>query len=359
MIRSKVIKKRTKNRLTLLKNLRKGKARLEPRCGFQLIPPPLKYEHPTNIHHINADVVLMEQNGTIATELSLLNYFKLFKQVQVTDLYGQKVAKVLVEDKNYEQTPWQDLVEKFEKSNSGHIRRWAEPIRSFCERYKNLTNDLANFEYHGISHERASQYKEMNDITNSSRQKFMKNYPCAEIKSQYKNGKIQVTEVSYNEKFLSDIGFNMETFTASVIQEGLPRFVPFESPCPSFIAKNQLDNLLIVSKEGLQSEEIETSLIMKSGYMKKVKVKFHYHCSYEKGVFGFNMFVTTVAKQKPGTDSTKYLGNKLDKDFLSGMTTKEQEMSEFLSLYYKDDFEHIYNAMHKTCLIKEIETLID
>jgi len=54
MIRSKVIKKRTKNRLTLLKNLRKGKARLEPRCGFQLIPCPVKYVNPNTIHHLYA-----------------------------------------------------------------------------------------------------------------------------------------------------------------------------------------------------------------------------------------------------------------------------------------------------------------
>jgi len=54
MIRHKVIKKRTKNRLTLLKNLRKGKARLEPRCGFQLIPAPIKYVNPPNLYHLYA-----------------------------------------------------------------------------------------------------------------------------------------------------------------------------------------------------------------------------------------------------------------------------------------------------------------
>ena len=57
MIRSKTIKKRTKNRLTLLRNLRKGKARLEDRCGFQIIPLPLKYNYPCQFYRLNAVIL--------------------------------------------------------------------------------------------------------------------------------------------------------------------------------------------------------------------------------------------------------------------------------------------------------------
>ena len=52
MFRGKTIKKRTKNRLTLLRNLRKGKARMEPRCGFQTIPMPEKHSFSSEVYHL-------------------------------------------------------------------------------------------------------------------------------------------------------------------------------------------------------------------------------------------------------------------------------------------------------------------
>jgi len=51
-------------------------------------------------------VILMEYNNTIMTDLSLLNHFKTFKQVQVVEIQGQSLAKVLVEDRNHEQVQW-------------------------------------------------------------------------------------------------------------------------------------------------------------------------------------------------------------------------------------------------------------
>ena len=51
-------------------------------------------------------MVLLEHNNTILTELSLLNHFKTFKQVQAVENHGQSYAKVLVEDKNHEQVQW-------------------------------------------------------------------------------------------------------------------------------------------------------------------------------------------------------------------------------------------------------------
>lgn len=54
MHRSKIIKKRTKHRETLLRNLRKGKARLEERATFQLIPYPTKFSKALQMHRLYA-----------------------------------------------------------------------------------------------------------------------------------------------------------------------------------------------------------------------------------------------------------------------------------------------------------------
>jgi len=63
----------------------------------------------------------------------------------------------------------------------------------------------------------------MTEMTEIVRQNFIKNYPFMEYKSQLKNGKIQLSEIIFNEKFLTEIGFSTETFASAVFQEGLPK----------------------------------------------------------------------------------------------------------------------------------------
>jgi len=63
----------------------------------------------------------------------------------------------------------------------------------------------------------------MTEKTEKVRQNLIKNYPFQEFKYQLKNGRIQMTEMIYNEKLLTEIGFTTETFASAVFQEGLPK----------------------------------------------------------------------------------------------------------------------------------------
>jgi len=356
MLRSKTIKKRTKNRLTLLRNLQKGKARLEPRCAFQMIPYPLKFSYgPQKMHQLYGDVILMEHHDTVVTETSLLNHFKVFKHAQLIEYQNTKLIKVLVENKaGATSINWHETIEKFKNSESNQIRSWAEPVKAFCERHERVLKEVEDIYYNGCSSQRLQFYKEMTDKTVQMRQNLNKIFPCIEVKSQIKDGRFQITELIYNEKFLNEIGHSLETCSTSIFQEGLPRLIPFESNCGSLAAKLRLDKHLVIEKEGYQSEDVETCLIMKSGYMKKVKLRFHYHSSFEKEMLCFNIFATIVAKQKPFIDVSMHAGHQVNKDFVRLMSNKEEEMSNFLSLYYNKAPELIYTNLDKVCKIKEL-----
>jgi hypothetical protein len=223
MFRSKIIKKRTKNRETLLRNLRKGKARLEPRCSFQVIPAPLKYSYPTQTHQLYADVILMEHHNSILTEPSLLNNFKFFKNIHINNTSGQKIVKLMPEDRTYEPVNWKQVVERFENSDSTQIRAWAESVKNFCERYETIIRDYEIAESSGLSSDMLKSYKEMTDKTDKLRQNLEKNYPCIEMKSQLRNGQIKLTEMNYSEKFISELGYSLESFASTVFEEGLPK----------------------------------------------------------------------------------------------------------------------------------------
>jgi len=88
--------------------------------------------------------------------------------------------------------------------------------------------------------------------------------------------------------------------------------------------------------------------------MKKVKIRFHYHSSYEKEMLSFNVFATIVAKQKPFIDVSMHADNQVNKDFVRLMSNKEEEMSNFLSLYYNKAPELLYTTLDRVCKIKEL-----
>jgi len=91
--------------------------------------------------------------------------------------------------------------------------------------------------------------------------------------------------------------------------------------------------------------------------MKKVKVRAHYHTSYEKGLLTFHVFWTMTARQRPYLDLTKSVEEKMSIEFIRLMSNKEQEMAQFMSNYYDMIPEQRFTNMDRICLIKELRDL--
>lgn len=72
--------------------------------------------------------------------------------------------------------------------------------------------------------ERAGYLTKMNDKSQKLRENVINTYPCLFFKSQLINGEIRLTEISYSEKYLKDLGYDIEDFSATVFQEGLPMY---------------------------------------------------------------------------------------------------------------------------------------
>lgn len=65
--------------------------------------------------------------------------------------------------------------------------------------------------------------REASEKADKTRVDLIKTYPYFELKSQFKNGRVQLTEMLFNEKFLTELGYSVETFSATMFQEGLPK----------------------------------------------------------------------------------------------------------------------------------------
>lgn len=127
-------------------------------------------------------------------------------------------------------------MERFENSESTQIRSWSDSVKNFCERYETIIRvilslihqliipkDFEAAESSGLSSDVLKSYKEMSDKTAKMSQNLFKNYPCIEMKSQLKNGQIKLTEMLYSEKFVSELGYSLESFASTVFEEGLPK----------------------------------------------------------------------------------------------------------------------------------------
>lgn len=348
MYRTKIVKKKTKNRETLLRNLRKGKARKEARCAFDVIPHPLKFTGFPELYRLYADVILMEQNNNLTFESSLFNHFKLYKQAQIVNYATQKAIKFKMENQNVPTVDWRRLLDKLSTSNS--LQQWINPVKNYCERYESLIQKFQE----GFTEERIIAMEESNTKMENIRQTLMKTYPCIEFKSMLKDGQINVSEMSFSEKYCSELGFTLDEFSSVVFEEGLPQISPLTGSGASSFAKLRLEKYLTFDQDGYQTPEFETYFIMKGGYMKKVKLKVLYHPCYEKGVPGFVIIGVVVAHQRPAYIAPHLQGLKLNTEFVDYMTNKEQEANQFLTAYYGEELEPKYSNLPKTCTIREI-----
>lgn len=350
MNRTKVVKKKTKNRETLLRNLRRGKARLEDRCPYQVIPHTPKYLGWPDIYRLYADVILMEQNNNLCFESSLFNHFKLYKQVQIVNYSSQRCLKFKLDNNSVPTIDWRAVVDKLQRSESYQLKQWVPAITNYCERYeaviKQFTEDMTD--------ERIDALIQANKKMEKIRQTVMKTYPCIEFKSSLKNGQIQITEMSFSEKYIAELGYDAESFTAAVFSEGIPEIAPLNSPGASNFARLRLEKYLTLDQDGFQTPEFETLFMMKGGIMKKTKLKIIYHTCYEKGAPGFVFLGVVVAKQKPAYISPHMEGLKLNNAYVQNLTTKEQQADEFLQTYYEKNVEPHYALMDKVCKIREI-----
>jgi len=52
---------------------------------------------------------------------------------------------------------------------------------------------------------------------------ILSTYPAFEMRYRMKKDEIKLTELCINETFLKEVGYSLETFTSTVLVEGLPQ----------------------------------------------------------------------------------------------------------------------------------------
>jgi len=68
--------------------------------------------------------------------------------------------------------------------------------------------------------------EELLKITEDSQRKmtrFLQEYPCIIFTSTTEKNTARVRDMTFNEQYLNEIGYSLESFSTTILQEGIPR----------------------------------------------------------------------------------------------------------------------------------------
>ena len=71
--------------------------------------------------------------------------------------------------------------------------------------------------------EQKDTVNEENDLLEKKKNKLMESHPSICITSRLRRQNDDITEVSVNQKFLTEIGYTPDSFASTVLQEGIPQ----------------------------------------------------------------------------------------------------------------------------------------
>ena len=336
------------------KRKRKPKKKLPEECNYQLIPCPLKFIYTCNIYRIYGDINLREHEGTLITDTTLLNHRLSCKDIQIIDGQDHKMVQLTLDiNFQFQLPPWQLVTAKLRESESTELVRWANIIENYTLRYENMLRSFSNREAN-LNGEEEERLKIVDFESRKKLQKFFKKYACINFKTKFKNNNMHVTEICLNDKYLNELGYSIDSFTLTVLREGVPHLVPVNNTHTVQALMENYHN--VENSSEYKTAEFNSSLTVKNGYSRRIKYKVYYLPTFEDGFIGYDCFVPITGKESPtylSSENPSYCS--LNKQFLDQMLTQEKESDGFLKKFYNTSIQQKYTTMDKVCKVKELK----
>jgi len=160
-----------------------------------------------------------------------------------------------------------DLVRRLNEIGSEEALEWSQIVHDFSVQSQKAIELCIN----GKNLIKEQEKKTLEGITTWSTEKKAKiiaNYPCIMLKTCLNQGGFGLTEISVNEKFLIEAGYNVETYSSLVLEEGLRQFMPFNDRLAYGAIKLLMRDCFDFSHELLKPLNLDNFLLMKSGYVR-------------------------------------------------------------------------------------------
>jgi hypothetical protein len=325
---------------------------------YQMVPLPTKFSYSNQIYELFGNIVLMEKDGVLITEPSLLNHCVNYRDIQISKFANQKLVTIAAEKRKDSDLPnWKNLVEKLSNSSNEESQAFGQIVQNYSERYEDFFSPST--QESTPDHNKEDSFVDSAEVMEKKKAKIMESSPSICFTSHVKSQEESTIEISATQKFLLELGYSIDAFASTVIQEGLPQlFSCWQNNTMRAVAKVIMENYFNATLEGFQSCEFEAPLLLKSGYVKNVKFQIHLLLRKESVGFTMDTIFTILGKNTPFFQE-KSLDQQLNLEFLNLMNFKEIEMASFLSMFYQESPSLHYTNMDKICRIQEIDDTED
>jgi len=324
-----------------------------------MVPLPTKFSYTNQIYELFGNIVLMEKDGVLITEPSLLNNCVNYRDIQISKFSNQKIVTIAAEKRKDSDLPsWKVLIDKLNNNSSNQESNlFGQLIQNYSDRFEDLLSPSTQGST--PDHNKEDSFVDMAEVMEKKKMKLMETLPSICFTSHVKSLDDCSLEISATQKFLLELGYSIDAFASTVIQEGLPQiFSCWQNNTMRAVAKMIMENYFNSSLEGFQSDEFEAPLLLKSGYVKNVKFQIHLLLRKESVGFTMDTIFTILSKNTPFFQE-KALDQQLNLEFLNLMNFKEIEMASFLSMFYQESPSLHYTNMDKICRIQEIDDTED
>jgi len=314
------------------------------RDNYEIIGLPPKYLPLNDIYLLPGNIPFSQKNDGFITELSWLNEFHVFREVEFLDKDGEKGLVIHVERRTDSRFPrLKNFTDKLLKTRNSELRSWGKIIKGFCQTCKNIRT---NFD-----HEKILQVKQ--EVTSPPvSETRAEGVATIKLKSYFRGSESNLTQIFVNENFIRTFGFSLEAFCSHVLSEGLPKIFEDQDENNSDFLYKMLEELNTADKSNKKTSLIEASIKTKSGYIKNVKVQAEFQINYHNDRFESDLSFHII-NQEP----LCFLSNNvqtINENFLQAIKQTEQQAKEFIQTFYNSSILLTYTSQDQMCKIKEI-----
>jgi len=304
------------------------------RYRFRQIPPLSKHVSEEPIYSLHGDWPIMMKNNKLVTELSLFNEYKTFQNITVVEEYHQKLVQIKPnarKDKNF--NSMNEVMELFSCSqDTEQATYWPKTFKNYYQTYDKVMKRQSRKKTK--SDTRKKFYTKVDAQTEEKTKELFEKNPVMMLKFRLRNHHSQLQEVVFGEKFIEELGHDVDSFVTFTLKEGLPQIMPIENPCSTVLMKTLIEKYFAVEENGYEIPNLSSTLLMKDGYAKEIQYNVTFLMNYETNTFGMDVLFSITGKGEPYLQNAPQQESPMNENFVQIMAKREEEAAYFLSEYY-------------------------
>jgi len=345
---SKKIKKIQKVNKSSIARFKKSNIR-PARAQVGLIKKPPRLFDESEVFVLESDLFFGMKDNQIFFDISMMNLFKYITSVEVRKDMTEKFVTLLLEPKpQYPTTSWRTVVDNFEKISSPSVQEWKESLKAFGSKYESFMADFEGLKKETDMQKKMALYK-MRHQAAAKRLYILTTFPALEMRYRMKKDGVKLSELCINETFLKEVGYTIQNFTSTVLNEGLPQFFPRKALSRAIGAVKAFMEQYMVND--VEEPAHPAELLMKTGYRKKVVLQTVELVEISDGDLIMSFVLYIKEKSLP---YGSYQIQPFSQDFLEGLQNNDKEKEYLYKTYYGENFQGFHSNTDKVCKIKEL-----